>query len=212
MLLIAAPLCWANLPFELVRKRAPFLSSQNQLTNPLNVSSYAQLNRSADATEKRLITEVYDFAKSIAELQLTESELALYSALVLLQPGKSSRFRLQPNAARCDDERVSLTSEMAFPRTRSDRPDLRQVNHVRRLNLFIGRSLRNELNKTHSRRSLFDEQTGLNVYDLLIAKIPLLREISMLHMSALSRFRRIAPEIEFPALHRELFSLDMISE
>lgn len=43
----------------------------------------------ADATEKRLITEVYDFAKSIAELQLTESELALYSALVLLQPGKS---------------------------------------------------------------------------------------------------------------------------
>lgn len=42
----------------------------------------------ADVTEKRLITEVYDFAKSIAELQLTESELALYSALVLLQPGK----------------------------------------------------------------------------------------------------------------------------
>lgn len=42
----------------------------------------------ADATEKRLITEVYDFAKSIAELQLTESELALYSALVLLRPGK----------------------------------------------------------------------------------------------------------------------------
>ena len=41
-----------------------------------------------DVTEKRLITEVYDFAKSIAELQLTESELALFSALVLLQPGK----------------------------------------------------------------------------------------------------------------------------
>ena len=42
----------------------------------------------ADVTEKRLITEVYDFAKSISELRLTESELALYSALVLLQPGK----------------------------------------------------------------------------------------------------------------------------
>jgi hypothetical protein len=46
----------------------------------------------ADVTEKRLITEVYDFAKSIAELQLTESELALYSALVLLQPGKLSVY------------------------------------------------------------------------------------------------------------------------
>lgn len=88
-----------------------------------------------------------------------------------------------------------------------DRPDLRQVSHVRRLNLFIARSLRAELNKTHQ-RSPFDS-SSLNVYDTLISKIPILREISMLHMAALSRFRRLSPEIEFPALHRELFSMDL---
>lgn len=64
------------------------------LSNPFNQISSSQSNKMlrlnfiADGTEKRLINEVYDFAKSIAELQLTESELALYSALVLLQPGK----------------------------------------------------------------------------------------------------------------------------
>lgn len=90
----------------------------------------------------------------------------------------------------------------------TDRPDLRQVNHVRRLNLFICRSLRAELNKTHH-RSPFDP-SSMNVYETLISKIPTLREISMLHMTALSRFRRLSPEIEFPALHRELFSMDMV--
>lgn len=89
-----------------------------------------------------------------------------------------------------------------------DRPDLRQVSHVRRLNLFISRSLRAELGKTHH-RSPFDTTTSLDVYDTLMSKIPHLREISMLHMAALSRFRRLSPEIEFPALHRELFSMDM---
>lgn len=97
---------------------------------------------------------------------------------------------------------------LCHPSFRLDRSDLRQVNHVRRLNLFICRSLRAELNKSHHHRSPF-EPTSSNIYETLISKIPILREISMLHMAALSRFRRLSPEIEFPALHRELFSMDM---
>lgn len=171
--------------------------------------------KTADATEKRLISEVYEFAKSIAELQLTESELALYSALVLLQPGK---FNVKNKQSKQHKRRkAKLTT---FLVTQPDRPDLRQVSHVRRLNLFISRSLRAELNKTH-RNSLETTNTtttttttttasnGQSVYDTLIAKIQHLREISMLHMVALSRFRRLSPEIEFPALHRELFSMDI---
>ena len=100
---------------------------------------------------------------------------------------------------------ANLSSLHRYP----DRPDLRQVNHVRRLNLFISRSLRAELSKNHHHRSPFDQSTSLNVYETLISKIPILREISMLHMAALSRFRRVSPEIEFPALHRELFSMDV---
>lgn len=142
----------------------------------------------------------------MAELQLSESELALYSALVLLQPGKRKLSII-------DDDYLTPTfskeQKLTWTKTsyNTDRPDLRQVSHVRRLNLFISRSLRAELNKTHH-RSPFDS-TSLNVYDTLISKIPILREISMLHMGALSRFRRLSPQIEFPALHRELFSMDI---
>ena len=34
------------------------------------------------------------------------------------------------------------------------------------------------------------------------------REISVLHMEALVRFKRATPHLEFPALHKELFSVD----
>jgi nuclear receptor subfamily 1 group F protein 4 len=30
-----------------------------------------------------------------------------------------------------------------------------------------------------------------------------------LHMEALSKFRRTSPHLEFPALHKELFSVDL---
>jgi nuclear receptor subfamily 1 group F protein 4 len=94
------------------------------------------------------------------------------------------------------------------------------VSHVRRLNLFISRSLRAELNKNHHHRlgNPYDNTTTTTttitvtpagIYDTLLMKIQHLRNISQLHMDALTRFRRLSPEIEFPALHRELFSTDI---
>lgn len=41
-----------------------------------------------DTAEMKLVSFVFELAKSIAELKLTETELALYSAAVLLSPGK----------------------------------------------------------------------------------------------------------------------------
>ena len=37
----------------------------------------------------KLVHQVFDFAKSIAEMGLSQRELALYSAYILLQEGKS---------------------------------------------------------------------------------------------------------------------------
>lgn len=34
------------------------------------------------------------------------------------------------------------------------------------------------------------------------------RELSMLHMEALAKLKRSTPHLEFPALHKELFSVD----
>lgn len=40
-----------------------------------------------DSVEAKLVSSVFDFAKSLAELKLSEIQLALYSAFVLLSSG-----------------------------------------------------------------------------------------------------------------------------
>ena len=49
----------------------------------------------------------------------------------------------------------------------------------------------------------------VTVMDILHGKTSTLRELSMLHMDALTKFRRSAPHLDFPALHKELFSVDL---
>lgn len=46
----------------------------------------------ADIIERKLITQVFNFAEYIADLKLTEAELALYGALVLISPGNFKLF------------------------------------------------------------------------------------------------------------------------
>ena len=41
-----------------------------------------------DTTEMKLVSQIFDFAKSIAEMRLSDVALALYSAYILLQEGK----------------------------------------------------------------------------------------------------------------------------
>ena len=40
-----------------------------------------------DTSEMRLVTQIFEFAKSIAEMQLSEMALSLYCAYILLQEG-----------------------------------------------------------------------------------------------------------------------------
>lgn len=47
---------------------------------------------SLDTSELKLINNTFEMAKGVAELKLTESELALYSASVLLSPGKYAKI------------------------------------------------------------------------------------------------------------------------
>lgn len=125
----------------------------------------------SDTAEMKLVTCVFEMAKSIAELKLTETELALYSACVLLSP---------------------------------DRPGLKGIGEIGRLSQAVLRALRIELDRNHS----LPIKGDVTVCDALLTKIPTLREISMLHMDALAKLKRSAPHLEFPALHKELFSVD----
>lgn len=44
----------------------------------------------SNSSEMKLIAGIFETAKSIAELKLTETELALYQSLVLLWPGRGN--------------------------------------------------------------------------------------------------------------------------
>lgn len=124
-----------------------------------------------ETAEMKLVTCVFEFAKSIAELKLTETELALYSACVLLQ---------------------------------ADRPGLKGLAEISRLSQAVLRALRLELDRNHA----LPIKGDVTVCDAIMAKIPTLRELSILHMDALAKFKRSTPHLEFPALHKELFSVD----
>ena len=86
-----------------------------------------------------------------------------------------------------------------------DRPGLKGILEIQRLNQALLRALRLELGKTHKVFLKGD----VTVLDILLSKTSTLRELSSLHMEALGRFRRSAPHLDFPALHKELFSVDM---
>lgn len=74
--------------FELAIVRMSRLMDLSQ-----NAVSYGNLMLPADAFysnssfEMKLVACIFETAKSIAELKLTETELALYQSLVLLWPG-----------------------------------------------------------------------------------------------------------------------------
>ncbi|XP_015589106.1 probable nuclear hormone receptor HR3 isoform X2 [Cephus cinctus] len=124
-----------------------------------------------DTAEMKLVSCVFELARSVAELKLTETELALYSAAVLLSP---------------------------------DRPGLKGLAEITRLSQAVIRALRSELDRNH----VSPIKGDVTVCDAMLAKIPQLREISLLHMDALAKFKRSQPHLEFPALHKELFSVD----
>nr|QJE50398.1 HR3 nuclear receptor [Diaphanosoma celebensis] len=124
-----------------------------------------------DSVETKLVSNIFKFAKELAELKLSEIELALYSAFVLLS---------------------------------HDRVGLRQISEIQRLRNAVLVALRTELSRTHRAPVKGD----VSVADFLVVKLPDLRDISGLHMEALARFKRATPHLEFPALHKELFSVD----
>jgi len=124
-----------------------------------------------DSVETKLVDSVFRFAKELAELKLSEIQLALYSAFVLLS---------------------------------HDRVGLRQISEIQRLRNAVLVALRTELSRTHRAPVKGD----VSVADYLVVKLPDLRDISGLHMEALARFKRATPHLEFPALHKELFSVD----
>merc|ERR1712029_713718 len=101
------------------------------------------------------VSQIFDCAKSIAELKLSEVSLSLYSAYILLQ---------------------------------SDRPGLRNVDEIRKLNEAVCNSLQKELLRSHQTLQPIKEE--ISAISLLINKRHTLRDLSFLHLDVLSKFKR----------------------
>uniref|UniRef100_T1J2S3 Probable nuclear hormone receptor HR3 n=1 Tax=Strigamia maritima TaxID=126957 RepID=T1J2S3_STRMM len=125
----------------------------------------------SETIEMKLVTNSFEFAKNLAELKLTELELALYSAFVLLSP---------------------------------ERPGLRGIVEIQRHNFAVLKALKSELNRTHK----LPFKGDVTVFDTMMARLHELRELSSYHMESLTQFKRSQPHLEFPPLHKELFSAD----
>ncbi|XP_039747831.1 probable nuclear hormone receptor HR3 isoform X2 [Pararge aegeria] len=125
-----------------------------------------------DPRDITLVTAIFDAAKTIARLKLTETELALYQSLVLLWPER--------NGVRGNPEIQCL------------------------FNMSMA-AMRHEIQTNHA-----PLKGDVTVLDTLINKIPTYRELSTLHLEALCRFKAAHPHHVFPALYKELFSLDSV--
>lgn len=121
-----------------------------------------------DTLQMKLVSDVFELARALAELRLTETELALFCAFCLLSP---------------------------------DRAGLSCSESIQRLNMELLMALRSRLERSHPLPVKGDVQA----YQLLVSKVPALREISATYLEVLSSFKRSSPHLEFPALHKELF-------
>lgn len=146
------------------------LSQNCVLYGDMLISQDAFYGQSSSSLEMKLILLLFEVVRGIAELKMTETELALYSAVVLLSP---------------------------------DRSGIKDILGISRLHRAITKLLQNEVDKMHS-----PIKGDVTVYTALLTKSAILRQLSTLHMETLSNFKRICPHVEFPALHKELFSVD----
>ncbi|KAL3884549.1 hypothetical protein ACJMK2_024683 [Sinanodonta woodiana] len=117
--------------------------------------------------EEQLKLQIFDFVKTIQSMNLTESEIALFSAILLV---------------------------------RSDRPGLKEVADIQKLHEKLSSALKMEVGNNHHED------------DELLSKLHqctwILRSLSNQHIAVLNKFKQREPDMEFPALHKELFSVE----
>ena len=84
----------------------------------------------------------------------------------------------------------------------ADRPGLKDLNDIQKLYEKISSALKVEIGANHQ-----DDDSLLSKLQQLIW---IVRSLNNQHIAVLNKFKSSAPEVEFPALHKELFSVDCL--
>ena len=85
----------------------------------------------------------------------------------------------------------------------SERPGVKDTVVIQRLNDIIDAALRQQLCQQHPPTSV---SAGSDLHDKVSEKLDTLQLISYHHNDLLASFKNSHPTVEFPALHKELFS------
>lgn len=89
----------------------------------------------------------------------------------------------------------------------SERPGVKDTMVIQRLNDIIDAALRHQLRQTHSAVA---GASGSDLHARVFEKLATLQLISLHHSDLLLTFKAAHPDVEFPALHKELFSQEGI--
>lgn len=82
----------------------------------------------------------------------------------------------------------------------TDRPGVKEIREIQHLHDSILTALKLEMGVNHAG----DE----HVLERFVEQAGVLRSLSARHIRVLNAFKAEAPDIEFPALHKELFSIE----
>ncbi|XP_052787075.1 probable nuclear hormone receptor HR3 isoform X2 [Mya arenaria] len=130
---------------------------------------FVPLKAFSNLTEEEVLlqNQIFDLVKTIQHISLTEGEIALFSATLLVRP---------------------------------DRPGLKDLTDIQKLYEKITSALKLELGKNNRE----DENmiTKLNQITWIV------RNLNTQHINVLNKFKQAEPDVEFPALHKELFSVE----
>lgn len=161
--------------FDMSNNHVLFVGDHTQLLEKSFMLPMEAFTTTGNTEEMTLVSQIFDTAKAIADLKLSEVALSLYSAYVLLQ---------------------------------ADRPGLKNLEEIRKLNDAVCNSLQRELMHNPSLQHIKEEVSTIS---LLMNKRHILRELSFMHLDVLSKFKRNCSSQmtdKFPALYGELFSTD----
>ncbi|KAH3707084.1 probable nuclear hormone receptor HR3 [Dreissena polymorpha] len=130
---------------------------------------YVPLKAFANLTEEEILlqNQIFDLVKTLQQIDLTEPEMALFGATLLVRP---------------------------------DRPGLKDLTDIQRLYEKISSALKMELGKNNREDEMMI--TKLNQITWFV------RNLNSQHINVLNRFKQAEPDMEFPALHKELFSVE----
>lgn len=122
-----------------------------------------------NSLEMKLVAGIFETAKSIAELKLTETELALYQSLVLLWPGerKGKAFSSTQKSLKSLEKATDIDQTI---NRLSERNGVRGNTEISRLFNMSLSAIKQELESNHA-----PLKGDVTVLDTLLNKIPTFR-------------------------------------